>query len=120
MSAKLLVFASTAGLVCMIASARAEVGVPCGFKSPPEQATGSALTGGNPADEFLAAYSECQKAEKAEAAGDFHTALQEYKRAAQLIEHVAQQAPQWKPSIIEFRRKRTSEAISRLSQRETA
>ncbi len=98
MPAKLLPFVFTASLVCLLAPVRAE-------------------SGGDPADEFLTAYSECQKAEKLEASGNVRAALQEYKQAAQLLDHISQRSPQWNPTILDYRRKRTAEAITRLSAR---
>ncbi len=78
-----------------------------------------AQSSADPSDAFLNAYTTFQKAEKQEAAGNFQGALQGYREAAQLLDQIAQRSPNWNPSIIDFRRKRTAEAITKVQSRIT-
>lgn len=67
--------------------------------------------------DFLNAYSDFQKAEKQEAGGDVRGALNSYRDTLKILDHITATAPNWNPSIVDYRRKRTTEAISKLAGR---
>lgn len=71
----------------------------------------------DPSESFLSAFSAFQKAEKIEAAGNGQAALAAYKEAARVLEQISARWPQWNPAIVEFRKKRTADAILKVQER---
>jgi hypothetical protein len=69
------------------------------------------------ADNYLGAYRAFQKGGELETAGDRAEALRSFQEAARRLEEIRKAAPGWQPSIIEFREKKTANAISRLQQK---
>ncbi len=78
-------------------------------------ATVRAETADNPNDSFLNAYTDFQTAARAEAEGNLKGALQKYKETARLLDQITSRWPNWEPTIVDYRRKRTAEAITKLS-----
>ncbi|HEY2342758.1 MAG TPA: hypothetical protein VGH90_07000, partial [Chthoniobacteraceae bacterium] len=65
--------------------------------------------------QFLEVYGDCDRAEKLEHAGDRAQALRLYKEASHILESIAAHSPNWNPSVVNFRKKKTADAIARLS-----
>ena len=72
---------------------------------------------GDPSDLFLNAYLSVQQAEKLDNAGNFKAALAKYRYAATLLEQIQKNSPDWQPLIIDYRKKKTTESISRLQEK---
>ncbi len=72
---------------------------------------------GDPAEEFLKAYMQVQKAEVLEREGQLQKALVLYRGAANLITGLASRYPTWQPLIVEYRSRRIAEAMANLKQR---
>ncbi|MGV3531782.1 MAG: tetratricopeptide repeat protein [Chthoniobacteraceae bacterium] len=68
----------------------------------------------DPSESFLTAFTAYQKGERSEAANNLRGALQAYQEAAGMLDQISKQSPTWNPSIVEFRRKRTADAIRKL------
>ncbi len=66
-------------------------------------------------DSYLTAYQDFQEAEKLESAGSHAQALQTYRETAKLLDQISTKWPTWNPSIVEYRRKRTTEAIQKIA-----
>ncbi len=79
-----------------------------------------AQAGGDPSDRFLSAYTAYQKGEKLESTSNFAAAMAAYKEAGQALDGVAASAPTWNPTIVEYRRKKIAEAITRIQPKVTA
>ncbi|MGB8167510.1 MAG: tetratricopeptide repeat protein [Chthoniobacteraceae bacterium] len=71
----------------------------------------------DPGDLFVSAYMAVQAGEKAEQAGNFKEATSKFRYAAQVLDQISERHPTWQPSIIEYRKKRTSEAITRMQDK---
>ena len=71
----------------------------------------------DPGDLFVSAYMSVQAGEKAEQAGNSKEAISKYRYAAQILEQISQRNPTWQPSIIDYRKKRTAEAIARIQDK---
>jgi putative heme-binding domain-containing protein len=69
----------------------------------------------DPQEMFVEAFLLVRKAEEKEAAGDQPAALQMYRQAAEKFGKIKTQWPKWQPTILDFRLKRTNEAIERLT-----
>ena len=67
----------------------------------------------DPSESFLTAFTAYQKGERSEAANNLQGALQAYKDAAGMLDRISL-SPTWNPSLVEFRRKRTADAIRKL------
>ena len=80
-------------------------------------ATVRAETADNPNDSFLNAYTDFQTAARAEAEGNLKGALQKYKETARLLDQITSRWPNWEPTIVDYRKKRTQEAVAKLSGR---
>jgi tetratricopeptide (TPR) repeat protein len=72
---------------------------------------------GDPSELFLNAYMSVQKGEKLEQDGKLKLALQKYRYAASLLEQIHQRDPDWQPLIVEYRKKKTSDAIGKLEKK---
>lgn len=66
---------------------------------------------------FLNAYMTGQQAEKTEAAGKLTSALQKYRYAGSLLDQVQAKFPKWQPLIVDYRKRKISEAIGKLETR---
>jgi len=83
------------------------------------------LPGGNllraqsddPSEMFLNAYMSVQQAEKLERDGKLKLSLQKYRFAGSLLDQVADKHPTWQPLIVDYRKKKTAEAIQKVQQR---
>lgn len=74
----------------------------------------TALGQGDPASEFFAAYQEYQRAEKLEREGRGSDAIAKFRYVAAELGQIKSQNPNWQPMIVDFRLKKTQEAIQRL------
>lgn len=68
----------------------------------------------DPASEFFAAYQEYQRAEKLEREGRGSDAIAKFRYVAAELGQIKSQNPDWQPMIVDFRLKKTQEAIQRL------
>jgi len=71
----------------------------------------------DPGDLFVSAYMAVQAGEKAEQGGNLKEAMSKFRYAAQMLDQISEKTPSWQPSIIEYRKKRTAEAIGRVQDR---
>ena len=83
------------------------------FAAVPLRAQSSA----DPGDLFVNAYMAVQQGEKAEQAGNFKLALSKLRSAATVLDEIARNDPNWQPSIVEYRRSRTADSITRLQEK---
>ena len=65
-------------------------------------------------DLFLRAYQDFQAGEKLERDGSPREAFAQYQSAAKLLEQISKSEPDWQPSVVEYRLKKTRENITRL------
>ena len=65
-------------------------------------------------DLFLRAYQDFQAGEKLERDGSPREAFARYQGAAKLLEQIARAQPDWQPSVVEYRLRKTRENITRL------
>jgi Flp pilus assembly protein TadD len=72
---------------------------------------------GDPSELFLNAYMSVQKGEKLEQDGKLKLALQKYRYAASLLDQIHKRNPEWQPLIVEYRKKKTSDAIGALEKK---
>ncbi|MEI8341383.1 MAG: hypothetical protein WCH43_07620, partial [Verrucomicrobiota bacterium] len=79
--------------------------------------TSTRAESGDPSDLFLNAYMSVQQAEKLERDGNFKPALAKYRYAASLLEQVQKNSPDWQPLIVDYRKKKTGESITRLQDK---
>jgi len=68
----------------------------------------------DPSAIFLRAYTEFQNGERLERDGDPASAVTKFRQAADLLELVSREAPEWQPMVVKFRLRRILEAIDRL------
>ena len=73
----------------------------------------------DPSEVFLKAFTSVQQGEKFEKDGSYKFALSKYRFAASLIEQIQQRNPNWQPLIVQYRMRKTAEAIARSEQRLT-
>jgi tetratricopeptide (TPR) repeat protein len=69
------------------------------------------------ADRFLNAYQLYQKGDALEGSKDYAGAMRTLKEALQILDDIAAKYPTWNTSIVDFRRKRIIESITRLEPR---
>lgn len=69
---------------------------------------------GDPAGQFFAAYQEFQRAEKLEREGRTKDAAAKFRFVATQLGQIKSQSPDWQPMIVDFRLKKTQEALVRL------
>ena len=74
----------------------------------------AALAQADPAADFFAAYQEYQKAEKLETEGRTQDAAAKFRYVATQLGQVKSQHPDWQPLVVDFRLKKTQEALVRL------
>lgn len=71
---------------------------------------------GDPSEMFLNAYMAVQQGEKLERTGQNSAALSKLRYSASLLDQIATNFPDWQPLIVDYRRKKTADAISRLEE----
>ena len=76
-----------------------------------------AADAGDPSELFLGAYMSVQLGEKFEHDGNLKQSLAKYRSAARDLDQLGKKYPSWQPLIVEYRKKRTAENISRVEQR---
>ena len=69
---------------------------------------------GDPAGQFFAAYQEFQRAENLEREGRTKDAAAKFRFVATQLGQIKSQSPDWQPMIVDFRLKKTQEALVRL------
>ena len=75
---------------------------------------GDLLAEGDPAGEFFASYQEFQRAEKLEREGRTKDAAAKFRYVASQLGQIKSQNPEWQPLVVDFRLKKTQEALVRL------
>jgi len=75
---------------------------------------GSLFAQGDPAGEFFAAYQEFQRAEKLEREGRTRDAAAKFRYVASQLGQIKSLNPDWQPLVVDFRLKKTQEALVRL------
>ncbi len=68
----------------------------------------------DPAGEFFAAYQEFQRAERLEREGRTRDAVAKFRYVATQLGQIKSQNPDWQPMVVDFRLKKTREALVRL------
>lgn len=71
----------------------------------------------DPSEQFLKAFTSVQQGEKLERDGKIKAAIAKYRFAASLLEQITQRNPNWQPLIVNYRTRKTGEAIVRAEQR---
>lgn len=71
----------------------------------------------DPSDAYFQAYLSVRSSEELESRGDFAGAMEKLNRAQQLFGTIRKYYPEWKPEMVGTRSEKTSEAISRVSQK---
>ena len=71
----------------------------------------------DPSDAYFQAYLSVRSSEELESRGDFTGAMGKLNRAQQLFGTIRKYYPEWKPEMVGTRSEKTSEAISRVSQK---
>jgi Flp pilus assembly protein TadD/predicted nucleic acid-binding Zn-ribbon protein len=87
--------------------------------SPPSDttdATDAASDTADSSDLFLNAYMANEQGEKLENAGDSTKALEKYRYAASLLDQISHDDPNWQPIVVDYRKKRVAQNITRLQQ----
>src|ERR1043166_3708762 len=72
----------------------------------------------DPSDLFLNAYMAVQQGEKFEHDGNSPQALSKYKYAAGVLDQISAKYPNWNRMIVDYRKKRTAENITRIEQQQ--
>ncbi|MFM7376351.1 MAG: hypothetical protein ACKO39_14550, partial [Chthoniobacterales bacterium] len=72
---------------------------------------GNLLAQGDPAGEFFAAYQEFQRAERLEREGRTKDAAAKFRYVASQLGQIKSQNPEWQPMVVDFRLKKTQEAL---------
>jgi hypothetical protein len=71
----------------------------------------------DPGDLFVNAYMAVQQGEKAEQNGNFKLALTKLRSAATVLDQIASQFPNWQPQIVDYRKTRTADSITRVQEK---
>src|SRR5215208_3343348 len=66
---------------------------------------------------FLNAYLAVQQGEKFERGGKNQAALAKYRFAHSLLDQISQKNPDWQPLIVDYRRRKTADSVSKLEQK---
>jgi len=72
------------------------------------------LCAADPSEQFLSAYQSFQQAEKLERSGSNQDALTKYRFVESLLAEVSKNNPGWQKPVVDYRLKKTREAIERL------
>ena len=73
-----------------------------------------AVAQGDPSGEFFAAYQEYQRAERLEREGRNEDAIAKFRYVAAQLAQLKSQNPDWQPLVVDFRLRKTQEAVLRL------
>ena len=73
----------------------------------------------DPSETFLKAFTSVQQGERLEKDGSYKFAVSKYRFAASLLEQIQQRNPNWQPLIVQYRTRKTAEAIARAEGRLT-
>lgn len=68
----------------------------------------------DPASDFFSAYQEFQRAEKLEREGRTQDAIKKFRYVATQLGQIQARHPDWQPMVVDFRLKKTQEAVLRL------
>ncbi len=71
----------------------------------------------DPSDTFLKAYMSVQSGDRLEEEGKLMDALRKYQVAAELLDEISRNNPEWQPHVLKYRIRKTSEGIARLSEK---
>lgn len=71
----------------------------------------------DPSESFLNAFMSVRKGDELEASGRYKEALAKFRYAGSLLDQIHEQHPEWQAMIVEYRRKKTAESISRMEQK---
>ena len=71
----------------------------------------------DPSDLFLNAYLAVQAGEKYEGDGNYKLALGKYHYATGLLDRITKEFPDWQPLIVDYRKKKTDESVTKLQQK---
>ncbi|MEQ1862308.1 MAG: hypothetical protein ABMA13_20510, partial [Chthoniobacteraceae bacterium] len=77
-------------------------------------AASTAFAEGDASDQFLDAFLNFQKGEKAESSGNARGALTAYNKAIDVLDAISSRWPEWNPAIVKHRREKAAEAVTRL------
>ena len=77
-------------------------------------AVSTAYAEGDASDQFLDAFLNFQRGEKAESAGKSREALTAYNRAIDVLDAISARYPDWNPAIVKHRREKAAAAVARL------
>ncbi len=77
-------------------------------------ASAAYAVGGDASDQFLDAFLNFQRGEKAEASGNARGAVSAYNKAIDVLDSIAARWPDWNPAIVKHRREKATEAVTRL------
>ncbi len=69
----------------------------------------------DPSDTFLKAYMAVQTGDRLEEEGKLADALSKYRVAAELLDEISRENPEWQPHVLQYRKRKTSEGIARLT-----
>lgn len=76
-----------------------------------------AFAADDPSEWFLNAYLAVQQGEKLESNGNNAAALSKFRYAASLLQQVSEKDSKWQPLIVDYRRQKTAQAISRVEEK---
>ncbi len=68
-------------------------------------------------EQFVSAFLTIRKAEEQANAGELQTALKSYRLASDTLSRIKQQFPTWQSELVDYRLKRTNEAITTLQSK---
>jgi hypothetical protein len=68
------------------------------------------------ADAFVEAWKTLQKAEKLELAHNYKDSLSTFREGATMLERISKDYPNWSPTIVNYRKNHTAEAIVRVKE----
>lgn len=71
----------------------------------------------DPSETYLKAFTSVQQGEKLEKDGSYKFAVSKFRFAASLLEQIQQRNPNWQPLIVQYRTRKTAEAIARAEGR---
>ena len=71
----------------------------------------------DPSELYVTVWRALQEGEKLEGSGQFKEALARYRFAGSVLDQLHEKAPEFQPLIVEFRKRKTSEAIQKLEQK---
>ncbi len=92
---------------------------PPGTAAParPRSSPAAEEVAGDPSDLFLKAFSAVQQAESLEREGKLRPALAKLRFAANLLDQIGQNHPNWQPLIVSYRSRKTADALTKLQDK---